>query len=67
MIERNRNPVGRAGNLAFGLATLLDGLVRVVSLGWLHTRFPVALSGWQTKRYLAQVKAQRTAKIVKKG
>jgi hypothetical protein len=59
MIERNRNPIGRLGNIVFGLATLADGLIRVISLGYLHTRFPVNLSKSQTKRYLMRIKAAR--------
>lgn len=59
MIERNRNPTGRMANIAFGLATILDGLVRVVSLGFLHTDLPLTLASWQTKRYFRKVKAAR--------
>lgn len=36
MIRRNRAPYGHWGNFLFGLATLLEGLVRVLSLGYAH-------------------------------
>lgn len=36
MIQRNRAPYGRWGNFLFGLATLLEGLIRVLSLGYCH-------------------------------
>lgn len=39
MIQRNRNPSGRLNNMGFGLCALADGLVRVFSLGFLHTTF----------------------------
>lgn len=61
MIERNRNPTGRLNNIAFGLATIADGLIRVISLGWLHTRFPLYLSKRQTERYFLRIKAARMA------
>lgn len=34
MIQRNLNPAGRMGCIVFGLAQLLDGVVRVVSVGF---------------------------------
>ena len=36
-IERNKNPAGRLNNIAFGLCCIGDGLVRVLSLGFLHS------------------------------
>ncbi len=36
MIERNRSPYGPWGNFLFGLATLLEGIIRVFSLGFFH-------------------------------
>jgi hypothetical protein len=52
MIERNLNAAGRLGNIVFGVAQLADGMVRVLSLGFLHTRFPVTVSRWQAYRAL---------------
>lgn len=59
MIERNRHPAGRSSNVLYGLASLLDGLVRVVSLGWLHTRFPLAVSRWQAKTHIKALKSRQ--------
>ena len=59
MIERNRNPAGRLSNVVFGLASLLDGLVRVVSLGWLHTDLPLSVSRWQVKSHIKALKRRQ--------
>ena len=37
-VERNRHPAGRAFNTLFGLCQVADGFIRIVSLGYLHTR-----------------------------
>lgn len=56
MIERNRNPLGRLNNIAFGLAQVGDGLVRVLSLGHLHTRLALEQTRRASKRRLEQLK-----------
>lgn len=58
-IERNRNPTGRIANVVFGLATLGDGLVRVLSFGFLHTCWPLNVAAYQSKQYFAALKAAR--------
>lgn len=50
MIERNLNAAGRRANVLFGVAELLDGLVRVFSLGFLHTRLCLIVTRWQVRR-----------------
>lgn len=59
MIERNRAAYGRVGNMLFGLACIGDGLVRVVSMGFLHTRLTLIVSKHQTKRHFMRLKAGR--------
>ena len=49
MIEFNKNRAGRLWNIGFGVSTLLDGLVRIASLGFLHTNFPVSMAKWGAK------------------
>lgn len=66
MIERNRHPVGRIGNVLFGLAQLGDGLVRVVSLGWCHTRLCLAVTKWQTRKHLQRLKREATNRNINK-
>lgn len=36
MVKFNKSPNGMIGNFIFGLATLLEGIIRVLSLGFLH-------------------------------
>jgi hypothetical protein len=56
MIERNRHPAGRLYNMLFGLACIGDGLARLLSGGFLHTRFTVDLSRVQAKRAIQRMK-----------
>lgn len=60
-IERNRHPAGRRWNFAFGAAEVVDGLVRVLSFGFLHTRWPVDVSRKQTEAMFRKLKAARAA------
>ena len=50
MLERNLNAAGRRANVLFGAVELVDGLVRVLSLGFLHTRLTLIVSRWQVRR-----------------
>ena len=50
MIERNLHAAGRRANVLFGVAELIDGLVRILSLGFLHTRLTLIVSSWQIRR-----------------
>lgn len=56
MIERNKHPAGRLSNMVFGCAAVCDGLVRVVSLGFLHTRLTLNWSRRQAKRAIRKPK-----------
>ena len=55
MIERNKTRIGYT--LLFGLAEIADGLVRLLSLGYYHTRFPLEASKREAYRTIV---AQRT-------
>lgn len=59
LIERNRHPAGKLFNLLFGLSEIADGLVRVASLGYLHSRFALEVSKRAVKRHIAWQKKQR--------
>lgn len=50
MIERNRHIAGRRANMLFGLANVVDGLVRVLSLGFCHTCLPLEVSRRSMKK-----------------
>ena len=56
MIQRDLNPAGRLWNLIFGLAQIADGIIRVVSLGFLHTRFCLTVSREQSRRAIQNLK-----------
>ena len=49
MIERNLHAAGRRANVLFGVAEVIDGLVRVLSTGFLHTRLTLIVSRWQMR------------------
>lgn len=49
MIHRNRHPTGCVSNMVFGLCAIADGLVRVFSLGLLHTNLCLAYSKRQAR------------------
>lgn len=61
MIKINRNPAGKLFNLLFGLSEIADGLIRVASLGYLHSRFALEVSKRAVKRHIAHQKKQRAA------
>jgi hypothetical protein len=63
MIERNRNAGGRLGTVLFGLANIVDGLVRVLSFGFLHTRLPLTLAKWQAKMGIKRLKRKAGIKV----
>lgn len=56
MIERNRHPAGRSGNVLFGLAQIGDGLVRVLSFGFLHSTLALTVSRQQAKSMIQRAK-----------
>ncbi len=62
MIERNKHHSGRLGNMIFGMANIVDGLTRVLSFGFLHTRLPGDLARVQAKRYGRTVR-ERALKV----
>lgn len=49
-ISKNNNPAGKVINTLHGLAEIVDGVVRLISLGWLHTDFVVSVARWQARR-----------------
>lgn len=58
-IELNKNPAGRVNNMIFGFCQLADGIVRVVSFGFLHTRFPIDQARNATRKHFDQLKNQK--------
>lgn len=56
IVERNHHPAGRGWNMLFGLAQIADGLVRVGSLGFLHTRLSLIVARRQALFMLDHIK-----------
>jgi hypothetical protein len=50
MIKIDKNPAGRISNIFFGLCVVIDGIIRIVSLGFLSTNLPLQFSRIQAKR-----------------
>lgn len=55
-IEINKHPSGRLNNIHFGLCAIADGLVRVLSFGFLHSTFTLDQARNVAKRRLEQLK-----------
>ena len=53
MIERNHHPAGRVFNMLFGLCQVADGLIRVLSLGYLHSRLTLTVSRKATEKLIS--------------
>ena len=56
LIERDQHPTGRLGNMAFGVCHLIDGLVRILSFGFLHTTLTLDWAKRDAKRRLEILK-----------
>jgi hypothetical protein len=54
MIERNKNLSGPMSNVVFGLCCIMDGLIRVLSLGRLSTSMPLDYARNQARERLEQ-------------
>lgn len=56
-VERNRHPAGRAFNMLFGVCQVADGFIRIVSLGYLHTRLTLTVTRKATEKLISRRKA----------
>lgn len=56
LIERNYHPAGRVFNILYGMCEIADGLIRVISLGYLHSRLTLNLSRKATEKHIARQK-----------
>ena len=50
-ISKNINEAGKLGGIIFGLCQIGDGVVRVLSLGWLFTSLPIDCARKQALKY----------------
>ena len=56
MIERNRHPAGKLFNMLFGLCQVTDGFIRILSLGYLHSRLTSTASRKSTEKLISRRK-----------
>lgn len=66
MIMINKNPAGRIGNFVLGLCFILDGLVSVLSAGFLHGNLSLRWTGYITKRYFIKLRKERARDLQKR-
>jgi len=57
--ERNRNPAGRLNCMGFGMCQIADGLVRMLSFGFCHSRFTIDYARNTALARLNKLKADR--------
>ena len=57
MIERDRHPAGKLFNMLFGVCQVADGFIRIVSLGYLHTRLTSTVARKATEKRISRQKA----------
>lgn len=55
-IQRNHHPAGSLGNMLFGLSQVVDGTVRILSLGFLHTTLTLTVARMQSRMAIAALK-----------
>ncbi len=55
----NKNPSGKFTNILMGLAEIVDGLIRIISLGYLATTLPLDVSRYMVLKNIAKMKANR--------
>jgi hypothetical protein len=60
-IYQNKNLSGRLNNIGFGLCSVIDGLIRVLSLGYLHTTLTLDYARNTAKNRFVKLKRERGA------
>lgn len=59
----NKHPAGRISNMHFGVCAILDGLVRVLSFGFLHSTFCLDQSRNAAKKAIEKAKKLREKEL----
>lgn len=55
----NKNPAGKSTNILMGLVEIVDGLVRILSLGYLATTLPLDVSRYMVLKNITKMKVKR--------
>ena len=58
MLQRTLNP-RRLSNAAFGVAEIVDGIVRILTVGHVHTRLPIEQARWAMQQHINRLKRGR--------
>lgn len=58
-ISVNKHPAGKMWAFAFGIASIIDGLVRVLSFGWLFSGCCLWVTREQSRVMIERLKAKR--------
>ena len=62
-IERNVHAAGRVWNMVFGIACVIDGLIRLTSFGFLHTTLCLDVARKQAKVTISKIKARARGEV----
>lgn len=63
MFFLNKHPAGKLWNFLFGIAELCDGLVRMMTLGFVATSLPLLASRKQTECMFKKLKGKVKKKV----
>ena len=59
MLFFNKNPAGKFWNALFGIAQIVDGIVRVLTFGYVATTLPLVTSRKQAETTIKKLKKAR--------
>ena len=62
-IQINKHPMGRINNMHFGICCIIDGLVRVLSFGFLHSTFALDQTRNASKKQIEKFKKLREKEL----
>ena len=62
MLFLNKNPAGKISNMVFGILEIVDGIVRVLTFGFIATEFNLRFTRWTAKNHIQKLKREREKK-----
>ena len=63
IIRVNKHKSGRIGNVSFGILGVIDGLVRILSFGFLHTDLQIIWARRHAAHHIAKQKKAREQRV----
>lgn len=64
IIRVNNHRSGRIGNMPFGILGVIDGLVRILSFGFLHTDLQLIWARRDAAHHIAKQKKAREQRVM---